>query len=80
MGDDVNQLRDIITRRWVDVVDRYWNWRERRADRMRLERIYRTAMARGLDSFDVLPPVGIPQPPPDPDGTMRLALPEDFDG
>jgi hypothetical protein len=37
-----------------------------------------TRSRKGLDSFNVLPPVGIPQPEPGPDEVATLALPEDY--
>jgi hypothetical protein len=37
-----------------------------------------TRNSKGLDSFDVQPPVGIPQSEPGPDGVATLGLPEDY--
>jgi hypothetical protein len=34
--------------------------------------------SKGLDSFDVRPPVGITQSEPGPDGVATLGLPEDY--
>lgn len=35
-------------------------------------------MAKNKDEYELPPPVGIPQPPPGPDGIVEIALPEDF--
>jgi hypothetical protein len=37
-----------------------------------------TRSTKSLDSFDIPPPVGIPQPEPGPDGVVKIALPEDI--